>query len=216
MREIYELQLKQLNNEMIHMGSLIETAIEMAIDAFVKGDVEKARLAIEFDENINQAEKEIETLCMKLLLTQQPVASDLRTISTALKMVTDMERIGDHAADISEITILLAGSEYIKNLDFVKQMAVETTYMVIKSVEAYVERDLEKAKKVIEHDDVVDDLFDKERKDIIQLITANPENGGQALDLMLVAKYFERIGDHATNIAEWALFANTGDINVIS
>lgn len=215
MREIYDLQLKQLNNEMIHMGSLIETAIEMAIDAFVKVDVEKAKAAVEYDENINQAQKEIETLCMKLLLTQQPVASDLRTISTALKMVTDMERIGDHAADISEITMLLAGSEYVKNLDLIKQMAAESTYMVIKSVEAYVEKDLEKAKAVIAHDDVIDDLFDRERQDIIDLIAKDPSNGSQALDLMLVAKYFERIGDHATNIAEWALFANTGDINVI-
>ncbi len=215
MRAQYELQLKQLNNEMIHMGSLIENAIEMSIDAFVKGDIKKARMAIEYDENVNQAKKDIETLCMKLLLTQQPVATDLRTISSALKIVTDMERIGDHASDISEMTIMLAGSEYIKNLDVVKKMAIETTYMVNKSVEAYVDKDIQKAQKVIEYDDIIDALFDKEKIEIIELIATNPEYGNQALDLILVAKYFERIGDHATNIAEWAIFAGTGDINVI-
>ncbi len=215
MREQYELQLKQLKNEMIHMGSLIENAIELAIDALVRGDVAKARAAIEFDDTIDQEQKDIENLCMKLLLTQQPVARDLRFVSTALKMVTDMERIGDHAADISEITIMLAGSEYVRNLDVLKQMASETTIMVIRSIEAYVENDLDKAQAVIDNDDVVDDLFLKEKSDIITLISQNSENAGEAADLLMVAKYFERIGDHATNIAEWAIYANTGDINVI-
>ena len=155
MREKYELQLKQLSDEMIHMGSLIETAIEMAIDALIKGDDQKAREAIEFDDTIDQAQKDIETLCMRILLMQQPVATDLRFVSTALKMVTDMERIGDHAADISEITIMLAGSGYVKNLDVIKRMAVETSKMVIKSIEAYVEKDLDKAKEVVDYDDVI-------------------------------------------------------------
>ncbi len=215
MREQYELQLKQLNNEMIHMGSLIENAIEMAITALINSDVEKARNAIDFDDKIDQEQKDIEQLCMKLLLTQQPVASDLRMVSTALKMVTDMERIGDHAADISEITIMLSGSEYIKKLELLKKMASETTYMVIKSIEAYVEKDVEKAKAVINHDDIVDDLFIKEKNEIVELIAKDPSNGSQAADLLMVAKYFERIGDHATNIAEWAMYAQTGDINVI-
>ncbi len=215
MREKYELQLKQLSDEMIHMGSLIETAIEMAIDALIKGDDQKAREAIEFDDTIDQAQKDIETLCMRILLMQQPVATDLRFVSTALKMVTDMERIGDHAADISEITIMLAGSGYVKNLDVIKRMAVETSKMVIKSIEAYVEKDLDKAKEVVDYDDVIDDLFLKEKSDIIAMISTSPDKGSEATDLLMIAKYFERIGDHASNIAEWALYAGTGDINVI-
>lgn len=215
MREKYELQLKQLSDEMIHMGSLIETAIEMAIDALIKGDAQKAREAIEFDDTIDQAQKDIETLCMRILLMQQPVATDLRFVSTALKMVTDMERIGDHAADISEITIMLAGSGYVKNLDVIKRMAVETSKMVIKSIEAYVEKDLDKAKEVVDYDDVIDDLFLKEKSDIISMISTSPDKGSEATDLLMIAKYFERIGDHASNIAEWALYAGTGDINVI-
>ena len=215
MREKYEQQLKLLKNEMIHMGSLIETAIEMAIEALINGDVEKAREAVKFDDTIDQTQKEIETLCMKILLMQQPVASDLRFVSTALKLVTDMERIGDHAADISEITVMLADSEYEKDLEVIKRMAVETSKMVIKSVEAYVEKNVETAKQVIDYDDVIDDLFLKEKNDIISLIAANPNKGSEATDLLMIAKYFERIGDHATNIAEWALYAVTGDINVI-
>lgn len=215
MREKYELQLKQLKEAMINMGSLIETAIEMAINALINGDIEKAGEAIEFDDTIDQAQKDIETLCMKILLMQQPVASDLRFVSTALKLVTDMERIGDHAADISEITIMLAGSEYVKDLDVIKRMAVETSKMVINSVESYVEKNPDKAREVIEHDDVIDDLFLKEKSDIIYLISDNPNKGGEAADLLMIAKYFERIGDHAGNIAERALFYLTGDINVI-
>lgn len=136
MRDKYELQLKQLNDLMIHMGSLIEAAIEMAIEALVKGDADKAREAVEFDDTIDQTQKDIESLCMRILLMQQPVATDLRFVSTALKLVTDMERIGDHAADISEITISLVGSEYVKDLDVIKKMAAETSGMVIKSVES--------------------------------------------------------------------------------
>lgn len=215
MRDKYELQLKQLNDLMIHMGSLIEAAIEMAIEALVKGDADKAREAVEFDDTIDQTQKDIESLCMRILLMQQPVATDLRFVSTALKLVTDMERIGDHAADISEITMFLAGSEYVKDLDIIKQMAVETSRMVIKSVEAYTGEDAEKAQEVIDYDDVVDDLFLKEKNEIVKMISANPDCGSEATDLLMIAKYFERIGDHASNIAEWALYAKTGDINVI-
>ena len=141
MRNRFDRQLLQLNNELIEMGSLIEKAIEMAIAALVKQDVERAGDAIKFDEEIDHQEKEIEGLCMKLLLQQQPVARDLRLISAALKMITDMERIGDHAADISEMTILMAGSTYEKSemdIELVKEMAKETTDMVIKSVDAFV------------------------------------------------------------------------------
>lgn len=213
MRNRFDRQLLQLNNELIEMGSLIEKAIEMAIAALVKQDVERAGDAIKFDEEIDHQEKEIEGLCMKLLLQQQPVARDLRLISAALKMITDMERIGDHAADISEMTILMAGSTYEKSemdIELVKEMAKETTDMVIKSVDAFVSKDLELARHVIKQDDVVDDLFDRFKHQLILKINENVKNGEQATDMLLVAKYFERIGDHATNIAEWVIYSITG------
>lgn len=210
MREKYMQQLRQLNNLLIQMGHLIEEAIEMAITALMKQDVELAKKAIAFDQNIDDMEKEIENLCLKILLCQQPVASDLRFVSAALKMVTDMERIGDHASDISEITILMADAPYIKKLEHIERMAVETTDMVIKSIEAYIENNAPKAYKVMKQDDIVDDLFMTTKEELIRLINENINNGEQATDLLMVAKYFERIGDHATNIAEWVIFSIEG------
>ena len=163
------------------------------------------------DEEIDEKEREIESLCLKLLLQQQPVARDLRQISAALKMITDMERIGDHAADISEMTILMAGTPYIRNIEHLQTMAKEAMVMLVKSIEAYVEKDLEKAEKVIESDDVIDDLFDQIKAELIDAIHQNPDNGEQAADLLMVSKYLERIGDHATNIAEWVIFSITGN-----
>ena len=166
---------------------------------------------MDFDEEIDEKEREIESLCLKLLLQQQPVAKDLRQISAALKMITDMERIGDHAADISEMTILMAGTPYIRNIEHLQTMAKEAMVMLVKSIEAYVEKDLAKAEKVIESDDIIDDLFDKIKAELIDAIHQNPENGEQAADLLMVSKYLERIGDHATNIAEWVIFSITGN-----
>lgn len=211
MRNGFDKQLKELNTELIRMGSLIEQAIEMAISALVRQDVNKAEDTISFDDQIDEQEKKIEGLCLKLLLQQQPVAKDLRLISAALKMITDMERIGDQAADISEITTLLAKEPYVKKLEHLEKMAKETTYMVIKSVEAFVNRDLKMAHDVIAHDDIIDKLFSEVKTELIQLINENAENGEQATDLLMIAKYFERIGDHATNIAEWVIFAITGE-----
>lgn len=210
MRNRFDRQLAQLNCDLIQMGNMIEHAIEMAIQALNSMDEDKAAMAIAYDEEINGEEKEIENLCFKLLLQQQPVARDLRVISAALKMITDMERIGDHAADISEVTIHLAKTGYKDNLCHIQKMAAETTYMVVKSVEAYVEKNKEKAKEVIRHDDIVDELFCKARKDVIDIIRQNAELGEPATDLLMIAKYFERIGDHATNIAEWVIFSITG------
>lgn len=210
MRNRFDSQLDMLNNELIKMGELIEKAIGMAVTALIKQDIELANNAINFDEEIDQQEKEIENICLKLLLHQQPVARDLRLISSALKMITDMERIGDHAADISEITILMSKEPYISKLDHIQSMAKETTVMVMKSIEAYVQKDIAIAKDVIESDDTVDFLFDSIKKEIIELIAKNPNDGEQATDLLMVAKYFERIGDHATNIAEWVIFSITG------
>lgn len=210
MRNRFDRQLEQLNNELIKMGNLIEQAIQTAVNALVRKDVAAARNAIKFDQEVDRQEREIESLCMKLLLQQQPVAKDLRLVSAALKMITDMERIGDHAADISEITILLADEPYVKDLILIPQMAMETTLMVTHSVEAFVQKDLKLAQSVIDHDDMVDDLFNEVKTVLIQLIQTNADHSGQAADLLMIAKYFERIGDHATNIAEWVIYSITG------
>ena len=210
MRNRFDEQLSQLNDEIIAMGTMIEQAIEAAVDALIHQNVEEARRAMECDKDIVHQEREIENLCLKLLLQQQPVARDLRVISAALKMITDMERIGDHAVDISELTIVMSGKPYMKKLEHIEQMAKETMIMLISSLEAYVNKNLDQAKEVIDHDDIVDDLFIKVKTELIQLIRENAENGEQAADLLMVAKYFERIGDHATNIAEWVIFSITG------
>ena len=211
MRNRFDRQLSTLNDELIEMGSMIEKSIETAIKALVNQDVDLARHAIEADEEIDRQERIIEDLCLKLLLQQQPVAKDLRLISAALKMITDMERIGDHASDISEITIALADQPYIKKLEHIQQMAKETMIMLVGSIEAFVDKDLKKANEVIKRDDVVDDLFDKVKKELIQMIHENADKGEQAADLLMVAKYMERIGDHATNISEWVIFSITGE-----
>ena len=210
MRNRFDRQLETLNNSLIQMGSLIEQAIEAAVDGLVLQNVEKAKQAMEFEEEIDQAEREIENLCLKLLLQQQPVAGDLRKISAALKMITDMERIGDHATDISELTIFLANQPHPINMGHIRQMAKETIVMVIQSLEAYIHKDMEQAKAVIQRDDVVDSLFLKVKKEILEILRENVEYGEQAEDLLMAAKYMERIGDHAVNIAEWVIFSITG------
>lgn len=210
MRNRFDRQLCTLNDELIEMGSMIEKAIETAVKAMVAQDTELANEVIEADEDIDRQEREIEDLCLKLLLQQQPVARDLRLISAALKMITDMERIGDHATDISEITIAMADKPYIKKLEHIQQMAKETMVMLVESIEAFVNKDLNKANSVIAHDDIVDDLFSKVKSELIGMIHENVDAGEQAADLIMVAKYLERIGDHATNISEWVIFSITG------
>ncbi len=210
MRNRFDRQLVQLNNELIEMGGMIEKAISDTVKALVNQDIELASNVIEYDEEIDHQEREIEQLCLKLLLQQQPVAKDLRLISAALKMITDMERIGDHATDISEITIELSKESYIKKLDHIQQMAKETMVMLVQSVEAFVNKDMDKARAVIAHDDVVDDLFNKVKAELIAMIHEDVNSGEQASDLLMAAKYFERIGDHATNISEWVIFSITG------
>ena len=208
MRDKYMKQLENLNNNMIEMGAMIEKSIENAISALVRQDVETAKKAIEYDAEIDEMEKNIENMCMKILLSQQPVASDLRTVSSALKMVTDMERIGDHAADISEITIMMADKPYRCKLEKIEKMAKETMIMLVQSIESYVNKDIEKAKAVINH--IVDGLFDEVKKALIVAIKDDDEDGEQMADLLMVAKYLERIGDHATNISEWVIYSITG------
>ena len=207
MRKRFDEQLNELGKEMQTMGMMVEESIQKAIEALLKQDEELAKTVMEADALVDQKQKEIENICFTLLMQQQPVASDLRTISAALKMVTDMERIGDHAADISEMTVHLAHEPYIKNLDHIRQMASETMWMLIQSIEAYVEKDVKKANDVIIHDDIVDCLFAETKEELIELIHKDKNNGEQATDLLMVAKYFERIGDHATNLAEWVIFS---------
>ena len=207
MRYKFDEQLAELNKEMIAMGVMIEQAIAEAVKALANRDQELARRIMEEDEKIDRAQKNIETICFNLLIQQQPVARDLRTITAAMKMVTDMERIGDYAADISEMTIVMGKDKIETGIEHINKMAAETVVMLNHSIEAYVERNREKAREVIEHDDIVDRLFDEAKEDIIQVILNNPNDGEKATDLLLVAKYFERIGDHATNIAEWVIYS---------
>ena len=210
MRVHFDEQLNLLNRELLEMGSLIEQSIRSATQALIRQDVEAANAAIASDHEVDQKERQIEALCLKLLLQQQPVARDLRQISAALKMITDMERIGDQAADISGLVIYLAGAPYLKKLEHLPQMAEAAIRMVTGSLDAYVNKDLELARRVMEMDDIIDDLFDVVKNELIGLIRKNADNGSQAIDLLMIAKYFERIGDHAQNIAEWVEYAITG------
>ena len=207
MREKFERQLVELNNTMIDMGNKVIESINGSIDALINRDIEKAKKIMENDNEIDHLQKTIESICFNLLVAQQPVAKDLRAITAAMKMVTDMERIGDHAADISEMTILMGKDSKIDNFDHISKMAAETMIMLNQSIEAYVEKDTKKAHDVIEHDDIVDKLFDEAKKDVIRLIIESSDDGEDATDLLMIAKYFERIGDHATNIAEWVIFS---------
>ena len=209
MRNKFNEQLLELNKEMIEMGNKIIDSIKMAIAALESSDTEKAKMIMEGDAEIDRLQKKIENICFNLLIQQQPVATDLRNVTAAMKMVTDMERIGDHAADISEITILMGQESRVDQFEHIAKMANETMIMLNHSIEAYVEKDAAKARRVIEHDDIVDALFDAAKKDVIQLILDDSGEGEEATDLLMIAKYFERIGDHATNIAEWVIFSLT-------
>ena len=192
------------------MGELCEVAINRATDALKEGSIEKAHAVRVADEEIDQMEKDIERLCLKLLLQQQPVARDLRQISAALKMITDMERIGDQAADIAEIIISEKKSEST-DIPKIGKMSEAVAKMVRDSVSAYVKKDLELSRNVMDADDVVDNLFEENKQELIEFIAENKgDQGREAIDLIMVAKYLERIGDHATNIAEWVEFSITG------
>lgn len=209
MRTKFDTQLELLNNELISMGALCESAITLTTQALLIKDMDKAKLAIAMDKDIALKNREIESLCLKLLLQQQPVAKDLRLISSALKMITDMSRIGHQASDLAEILTFTDLSE-IHNSENLLKMSQATIKMVTESIDAFVNRHLELAKAVIAYDDVVDDLFVKTRKDLIQLIIRDKKYGEQALDFLMIAKYYEKIGDHAVNIASWVVFAITG------
>lgn len=208
MRDKFNDQLEQLNVELIKMGALCEEAISAAAKALLEGDAALRETAAAAEREIDQKERDIESLCMKLLLQQQPVARDLRTISSALKMISDMERIGDQAADIAEITRDIADNS-IKDLVPIGDMARATIKMVTDSVDSFVRKDLGLAEAVISSDDVVDDLFLQVREELIRRIGMG-DSGEVCIDLLMIAKYLERIGDHAVNIAEWVEYSLTG------
>ena len=210
MRNKFDMQLDHMNEMLIEMGELCGKAIGNATKAVEKKDLDMARIVIREDEEIDQLEKDIERLCMKLLLQQQPVAKDLRQISATLKMITDMERIGDQTSDIADI-IIGAGMSEAREIPVIGKMAEATSKMVNDSVLAYVNKDLELARKVMLADDEVDKLFDQTKQKLVKLIAEDHGNQGEkAIDLIMITKYLERIGDHATNIAEWVEFSITG------
>ncbi len=209
MRSRFDQQLAQLKKDLITMGSLCEEAIALVSKSLYEGNMELAKKVFPLDLEVDRMERDIESLCLKLLLQQQPVAKDLRQISAALKMITDMERIGDQAEDIAEIITFLNGRSAPEGIR-IYEMANAIIKMVTDSVDAYVKKDTELAKSVIAYDDVVDECFNSVKNSLIGIISQNPDDGEYAIDFLMIAKYFEKIGDHAVNIAEWVLFSITG------
>ncbi|HNZ82816.1 MAG TPA: phosphate signaling complex protein PhoU [Sedimentibacter sp.] len=211
MRNRFDKELENLNNEIIEMGTMIISAIENSVCALINQDMSTVKVVNELENEIDRMEKVIESHCMRLLIQQQPVASDLRLIETALKMITDMERIGDNAEDIAEIVKYFENKRFIKDLIHIPKMAEVTISMVKRSVEAFVNKDKDLALQVCYDDDIVDGLFITIKTELIEMIGKDSKNGEQAIDFLMIAKYLERIGDHAQNIAEWVIFAITGE-----
>ena len=209
MRNVYNEQLRMLHQNMTEMGAQCESAVSLAVQAVTLGSEELAARVFEVDAGIDKMERDIESLCLKLLLQQQPVASDLRDISSALKMISDLERIGDQASDIADLYRYTSGTEDKTSADL-REMAQESVKMVNESIDAFVRRDLVMAREVIAYDDVVDRWFERIKTDLIAAISADNTKGEYYLDLLMVAKYLERIGDHATNIAEWVEYSILG------
>ena len=209
MRNLYQEQLWNLNQELIQMGAACEEIIDLAARSLAEYSRELEEKTIQVGAVIDESERTIESICLKLLLRQQPVAGDLRQISAAMKMITDMERIGDQAEDIVDLVPkMVRGGE--ETYPHIREMAKAAQYMVTNAVDAYVKQDLSLAKMVMDYDDVVDSFFNQIKTDLLTLIAAKPGEGEYALDLLMIAKYFERIGDHCTNIAEWVEFSVTG------
>ena len=209
MRNRFDEQLNNLNNELITMGALCEEAISSAVKLLVDSDIKMKESVLEADKQIDQKERDIEALCMKLLMQQQPVASDLRVISSALKMISDMERIGDQASDIAEIAEYANGCG-MQSETHIADMAKATIQMVTDSIDSFVKKDTFLAHAVISQDNIVDDLFDKVKGELISATQNKAANAEALIDLLMIAKYFERIGDHAENIAEWVIYSITG------
>ncbi len=211
-REYYGQQLKELKNRMLLLGSMIEGVIEDTVRALVSQDIEKAKEIAAGDDKVDKLVRQIEEQCYSLLLRQQPVARDLREVSAALKMITDMERIGDHGTDISELIILMSENPYPEEIGMIEEMSKEAMIMLMEAVDAFAQADAGKAEAVIGKDDIVDALFLKVKDSIALSLKTSETDAKQELDLLMAAKYFERIGDHATNIAEWVIFGITGEL----
>lgn len=209
MRNKFDHQLEKLNLELITMGALCEEAISASVKGLLDDNDELCQKAVSTEEEINRKERDIESICMKLLLEQQPVARDLRVISSALKMISDMERIGDQAYDIAEIAKFIKNSN-VKSRVHIKEMAADAIKMVTDSVDSFVKKDIELARAVMDYDDKVDNLFNCIKDELVQLISEDRANGEFCIDLLMIAKYLERIGDHAVNIAEWVEYSITG------
>ncbi|MBD9048062.1 phosphate signaling complex protein PhoU [Ruminococcus sp.] len=210
MREYFDLELKALNDKLIEMGALVEGAIKNTITIITNGEYDKLETSRIIEEKINKMEREIQNYCLNLLLLQSPVAGDLRTVSAALKMITDLERIGDQAIDIAEMSIYLKDCESLYSMTHISEMAERSSNMVTTAIDAFVKKDLKLARTVATMDDAIDDLFNKVKEEVIDIINTNKELDHQAIDIMLIAKYFEKIGDHAENIGEWVVFSITG------
>ena len=210
MRTRFEFQLNQLNTELILMGALCEAAISCAVKYLIENDHKMKENVAEAEEQINRKMRDIEGLCMRLLIQQQPVATDLRVISSALKMISDMERIGDQAFDISEIAEYVSSSG-MNSKTHISDMAEAASRMVTNCVESFVKKDVEAARAVVKMDDEVDDLFIQLKNELIEAIRSNKEDAEALVDLLMIAKYFERIGDHAVNIAQWVIYAIIGE-----
>ena len=209
-RTEFDKELETLHLNLIRLGGLIEEAIDLSITALEKRDRELAESVVKNDRRVDDLDRSIEAQCLSLLLRQQPVASDLRAISTALKMVTDMERIGDQAADIADLTLRFDDSPYIKSLEHIPIMARIASSMVKDSIDAFVRSDVEFSREIIERDDEVDKLFETVKQELISILTHSAEHADQAVDFLMIAKYLERIGDHAVNICGWVIFSLTG------
>ena len=212
MRKTFDAELLELGTEMIDMAAAAEDAIDVVTASLPAGDGEAARAAIEMTRSMDQMERDIENRCLRLLLQQQPVARDLRTISAALKMVTDLQRIGDQCANIAEISLLLSRGRGRKDLAHIRTMSQKAGVMVKRAIYAYVNRDKEAAQAVIALDDGVDELFQTVKAELVELIVSSREQADQAIDLIIIAKYLERIADHAVNIAQWAIYCVTGEL----
>ena len=214
MREYFDIELANLNNQLIGMGTLVEKAIKNTIEIIISGNTDGLEEARENEELINSAEKKIQNHCLRLLLHQAPVAQDLRYVSSALKMITDLERIGDQAIDIAEMSKYINNRSHTVHMTHIAEMASQSAEMVTMAIEAFVKKDMVLAKAVKDRDDVIDDLFDRVKSETVEIIHQNKELGMEAIDLMMIAKYLERIGDHAVNIAEWVAFSITGSCEI--
>lgn len=214
-RMMFDQELMELNSELVKMSTMVEKAITDSFEALNEKDFALAKMVIHGDRNIDEMERKIESRCLSLMLRQQPVARDLRHISTALKVVTDLERIGDHAADIAQLTIRMSDSRSFAGVKHLPAMADSVKAMLRDAIHAFIERDTQAAEQIEQRDDIIDAYFDKVKNEVVKLLQTTPSQSDMAVDLLMIAKYLERIGDHAVNVCEWTEFSDMGTLNSI-